>query len=390
MIHPEVQRRALVVMAVCASLSVACSRDDPFDGFRSRSLPESGIHLLETSARFSFVRDITVSGEAIWVLDSEPPFLTRLGWDGPDELSLGRRGGGPGEFTHPRTIQPVAGVASDGVRVWDFGAGRVLAFDGAGALKEETRLHDPGLIRGRSDLPEVSFLDPYRIRVDHSIVFANAFDRRLDRTSDLASGALVRASLDLALLDTVCSLEDHVPEGLESLKEWASQPVWDFCQGEVVLWSPRAAKLIWMDPKGEVLRERGMDLPSIPIRLQDIERYLERMARLEMGPDYRTAGIDFAQMARTTRDRFAEDRPGVTGMLCGEEGEVWLRLFDTDPDPLGRGREWLLVRAGEQPSLIRFPRAFKPFRFSRIRALGIVEIPGEGQGLAWMDWTSLE
>lgn len=133
-----------------------------------------------------------------------------------------------------------------------------------------------------------------------------------------------------------------------------------------------------------------MDLPSIPIRLQDIERYLERMARLEMGPDYRTAGIDFAQRARTTRDRFAEDRPGVTGILCGEKGEVWLRLFDTDPDPLGRGREWLLVRAGEEPSLIRFPRAFKPFRFSRTRALGIVEIPGEGQGLAWMDWTSLE
>jgi hypothetical protein len=34
-----------------------------------------------------------------------------------------------------------------------------------------------------------------------------------------------------------------------------------------------------------------------PITLTDVERYLRRMARLELGPDYQGVGIDFPAMA---------------------------------------------------------------------------------------------
>lgn len=390
MISPELHCWVIrVFSALCVLLPLSCAGDDPYADFRRHPLPESSIRFLDTPTRFSSVRGITVSGETIWVLDSEPPFLTRLGWGSDGELSCGKKGRGPGEFLNPRAIQPYPPAGSGGALVWDFGSGRMVAVDGTCALKEETRFHESGLIRGRADLPEVSFLDPYRIRVNDSTAFANRFYRRLDHSSDLAHGALVRASLNLTSVDTVLSFMAHVPMGVESLKEWAPHPIWDFCDGHIVLWSPRAAKLIWMDPSGEVQTEKALDLPTTPVRARDIERYMERMAELEMGPDYRDAGINFSQLGRANQDRFAENRPGVTGMLCGEGGDLWLRLFGTDADPLGRGREWLLIRPGEDPLLIRYPRAFTPLLFSRVSALGVIEIPMEGQALAWMDYAGI-
>jgi hypothetical protein len=122
---------------------------------------------------------------------------------------------------------------------------------------------------------------------------------------------------------------------------------------------------------------------STPIESHDIEAYLRWMARLELGPDYDAAGIDYAGMARARRDQFVEVHPGPTGLRCESENKAWLRLFDTAIDPLGRGQTWLRVSKEEGLRRYRFPDAFTPAVFNAEGAFGIWEVPEGYQQLAW-------
>jgi len=99
------------------------------------------------------------------------------------------------------------------------------------------------------------------------------------------------------------------------------------------------------------------------------------MSRLELGPDHGSADISYEAMARSVRNRFADERPLATDIRCQGRETAWLRLFDASDDPVGRSRSWL--RVSRDGSVIRtvFPDTFEPLLFAPGRVLGVKSMP---------------
>ena len=99
------------------------------------------------------------------------------------------------------------------------------------------------------------------------------------------------------------------------------------------------------------------------------------MARLELGPDFDKAGLDFRQMAQARQGQFVAEHPGPTDLRCEGRNAAWLRLFGTAVDPVGRGREWVRLTADARTYRYRFPPEYAPFAFSASGAIGTIETP---------------
>jgi hypothetical protein len=162
-------------------------------------------------------------------------------------------------------------------------------------------------------------------------------------------------------------------------------PLWDACEGVVVLWDSATRRLVWLDGEGAILDAVGVPVPAAELALTDVEGYLRQMARIEIGPGYEQAGIDFAQMARADRRQFPEQAPAVTDVRCESSGAAWLRLFDTEHDPLGRGQQWWRISAEGSVEPYRFTAQYVPFAFSERSVYGLMAEADGSQRLA--RWT---
>jgi hypothetical protein len=368
----------LVALASCSPVSTGPS--DEVHGVQ-----QSEIHLLPTNARFVAVQSLVLAEEALWVLDDAPPFLTRVSLDDGQAIRAGEEGQGPGELLDPWAIQPGGKANPRGIQVWDLGNNRVSTFDSLGCAIGSERLSDEGRIRARADIRSVSYADPFRIRNAGTGVVLGSFPKRVDGTSDLGFGSLRRADSQLNPGPEFLRFADHMSQGTASLKEWAAVPLWDVCDEVVALWSPASAEVAWVGLQGEVRGSVGVDLDPTPLSLRDIEAYLRWMARLELGPDFDKAPIEYGALARSSRDRFAEFRPGATDLRCESEAAAWLRLFDTSSDPLGRSHTWLRVSPEGERRRFSFPEEFTPTVFTPQGAYGMMEAPEGYQRLAWWE-----
>jgi hypothetical protein len=326
---------------------------------------------------------VVVSDGSLWVLDGAPPFVTRVEPGSGEVLQFGPEGDGPGELRDPWAIQPTLSPSEPGVLVWDFGAGLVSEFDADSGFVASARLSDTGRIRARADIRQVSYGDPFRVRNDGRGYFATFFPGRVDRTGDLAAGVLHRSDRLLDPGPELASFSDHMGGGVSTLQEWAAVPFWDACDGVVALWSPQSASVVWLQAGGEARARVPVSLPATPLSLEDRARYLEWMARLELGPDFERAGIDFTALARAHQDRFVELRPLATDLRCEGRDVAWIRLFDTSADPLGRGQAWLRVSADGAYERFHFPPEFTPATFDGQGIYGVLEVPEGYQALAW-------
>ena len=345
---------------------------------------ESGeIQLLPIENRFVAVRDLVLVGGSLWVLDGAPPFVTRVPLEGGKAVQFGGEGEGPGEFLNPWAIQPSVRPDRSGVRVWDLVTLRVSTFDSLGHFVGSERLSDEGRIRARTDIREVSYADPFRVRSVGTDIVVGHFPRRIDRTADLVMGSLRRADSRLEPLGELVRFADHMKGGTSSFREWAAVPLWDVCDGALALWSPASDEIVWMDLQGEVRASAPVREKPSELRSEDIEAYLKWMARLEIGPGYEEAEINYASMAKTYRDRFAEYRPIATDLRCESKGVAWFRLFDTSSDPLGRGKTWMKAGREGTRQKVRFPLEFTPFVFTEGGIFGLLEAPEGHERLAW-------
>jgi len=372
------RRHAATVMWLL-SFPLACS-EGPAEPLPELRLEEWSLSPLPTKARFVAIRDMTLLGPDLWVLDGAPPFLTQISLETGEAVQFGRNGEGPGEYLAPWAVRPT--TDSTGVLVWDFGARRVTRYDLSGRLVGSQAMSQEGQIRARSNFKEVSYADPFRVRSVPIGYLAGAFDRRLDLTADYSRGSIRLSKPNLDPGQQIVRLTDLVVPGVESMKEWAAVPVWDACGRELAVWKPATSSVLWINPKGIVHLEVAVDLPPLRIKPEDIEGYLEHMARLELGSDYRDRGIDFRRMAEQARDRFAEMRPLVTDLRCQGSGTAWLRLFSTQHDPLGRSSWWVQVGPDGLINKADSPAGFSPFLFRDEGHIGSYELPGGEQAIA--------
>jgi hypothetical protein len=379
-----VSRRLALLAALVTALGPAglgCAQAPSAEEAASETVALEELQVLAPGARFTAVRELVLSGASLWVLDGSPPFVTRVTLEGGEVIAFGARGPGPGELMDPRSLLPSPGAPEGSVWVWDYGTGRVSRFDSAGVFLASEPMDEGGATRVRRDLEEVSYVEPFRVRSLGAELLASHFPGRVDRSSDLVTGSLVRTHHRLAPGPVLARFSYHAGPASGGPREWEALPLWDACDGVVVLWSPASGQLLWLDGQGQTLRGAAVEKSPGPITLMDVERYLRRMARLELGPDYEGAGIDFTAMAGARRDQFPQRRPLATGLRCASADVAWVRLFDTDPDPLGRSRTWLRVPASGPQDAVTFPPAFSPFVFTPQGALGVLEAP-DGQRLA--------
>lgn len=336
------------------------------------------------SVRFAAVRDIILSDGFLWILDSEPPFLTRLDPETGESLQVGYEGDGPGEFRDPSAIQPAVDTDPSHVLVWDFGALRVSEFDQDGAFLSSDRLSEEGGIRARSDFRDVSYGNPFRVRNHGQSFLMGQFPGRIDRTADLLSGSLTLTTRWMEPGITLQAFSTHGANEVGQDREWASVPFWDSCDGVVAFLSPSMNGVQWIDGRGGQRAERQVEIAPKAVEPADIQRYLEWMARLELGTGYPAAEIDFEALAHRYEDRFSPLAPVATDLRCESEKAAWIRLFDTSHDPLGRGPEWLRVPQGAGAIRgVRFPPVFTPVLFSEGTVVGILENwQDRGQALA--------
>jgi len=371
-----------ILVAVVPFVAAACSFGESGTNIVSRTIEADEIRLLPTSSGFVAVRDVILLDGSLWVLDGAPPFGARVALGDGEARHFGTEGEGPGEFLDPRAIQPTLSPDTSGVLVWDLGAGRVSEFDGSGTFLESARLSDRGRIRARSNIRDVSYADPFRVRNNRLTFMVGQFPRRIDRTGDLARGSLNRADRLLEPGPELALFSDHVAEGALSFREWSPMPFWDACDGVVVLWSPGSEEILWLDSSGTIGARVPVELPSAPVSLKDIERYLRWMGRLELGPGYEDSGIDFASLALEYRSQFADQRPVATDLRCESRGVAWMRMFDTSADPLGRGTDWLKVSIDAVIERFNFPAEFNPVVFTGQAIYGTLEVSEGHQSLA--------
>ena len=376
---------ALVGMAVCS-----CLPGSSPDGIDVLQVESNDIRAVTSEVRFVSVRDMVLDSGSVWVLDGAPLFLSRVSLGDGGSVQFGGEGQGPGELLNPWAIQPHSGPGGAGIRVWDLGTNRVSLFDTLGGLQTSESLSDEGMIRARSDIRNVSYADPFRVRSEGNTTVVGDFPRRVDRTGDIAAGSLRRADHRLSPGPPLVRFSDHIEGGVPSQQEWAGVPLWDLCDEAVALWSPSSAQVVWMDLDGTEVGWTPVDGASAEIDLGDIEAYLRWMGRLELGPDHDAAGIDYARVARASRDRFAQRHPGPVDVRCEALGVSWLRLFDTSVDPLGRGQTWWRVSDKEDPRRYRFPEGFTPVVFAGEGAYGVLEVAEGYQLLAWWNGRTIQ
>ena len=347
------------------------------------TVEEWDVQAVPTETRFLAVRDMFLSDGALWVLDGAPPFVTRLSLETGEVLQFGREGGGPGEFRAPWAIQPTSD--SSGVLVWDFGSYRVTEFEPDGSVVSVSDMDPDGRMVVRSRFRDVSYADPHRVRATPDGFISASFGTRLEHTSDFARGVLRLSDQRFRSGKVLLRLSELVVPGIESMKEWGAMPFWDVCDGHLVVWDPSSSEVMWMNSAGRSVTQVPSELLIRPIEHGDIERYLERMARIELGPEYRQHDLQIRRMARSYRDRFATETPVVTDLRCEDRNTIWLRLFSTANDPLGRGSDWIRVDAQGFRGHRRAPPGFTPFLFTSAGYFGLLELPDGDQIIAFVD-----
>ena len=360
-------------LAVFLMVVLGCGSSSDRIGAGTYSVGEADIQVIHPDLEFTGVRDLVLADAGLWVLDGAEPYLTRAPLTDGSPTQFGKHGQGPGEFRNPWSIQPVTDSDDPAIDVWDLGNGRVSRFGTQGDYLGSEPVGGQNWMRVRGNIREVSYVDPFRVRKSGEGFVSAYFSRRVDRTPDLAGGVLRSVGRRLQPRSEMARFKDHVPKTSSSLREWAPMPLWDACDGMVVLWSPATGSLLWLDSQGGVHAETPVQAPVRAIGLEDIMTYLRRMARLELGPEFEAAGIDFRGFARQARDRFAEEAPSATDIRCETKSTVWLQLFDTSHDSTGKSQTWIQISRSGSSRRFTFPNSFTPSVFSSEGVFGLSE-----------------
>lgn len=354
----------------------ACGRSVADAPEHTRVIRLEELERLPVDITFSDVREVTVTAEAIWVLDRHPPFLTSIARGAePRVVQFGDDGGGPNEFRQPVALGP----EREGVHVWDAQLGKRALFATDGSLKEVELLNRDRRGPIRSNIEQVSHLDPWRIRRVGRAWAYSLLPDGMNRPMDYVGGSLVAADRNLGSPTPLFEFADLAPRDERSRGQFPAMPLWDACSSGLLVWNPRLAQIEWRDTSGDVVRTQPLSSEGVETTLADVEQFLRAMARLELGP----AGhdVDVRGRAEEVREAFGRLATPFVDVRCDHQGLGWIRLFDLEADPLGDGPSWLVLAPSGLLAQVRFPEGFTPHAFTGDAVLGVLETE-QGQALA--------
>jgi hypothetical protein len=284
--------------------------------------------------------------------------------------SIGRQGGGPGEF---ESLGLVAGFAGDSLVAFDVALRRYSVFDDTGAFARSGSLAvaDAGLL-----IPVGAFQDgALVVRVGLPIRpsgFASAsIFGGSPAGEQRGTTPLFRAPLDGSPLDSIASMP-----GSEVLVQASGTAmfVWPIHFGRVPVVAARDSLVVIGDGDGfglDVRRQNGQLIRrfrrptgSRPVSPGDLDGLIgEQLATLPID-----ARESMAARLRETPHRAT--KPPYDRVVISEVGEIWVRHFVTSP-AAERYSTWSVFAAGgEWLCDVAMQAAFAPFAITRDRLLG--------------------
>ena len=267
----------------------------------------------------------------IFVLDDQAQEVRVFDRDGAFVRTVGRKGGGPGEFTQAGSV----GLSRDG-KIWVMGMGKgsVSIFDTAGTYLRDERTKTGGMV-----------FKPYPGRFDPMGRY-NVVVPRIGEEGDI-SFALARFDQDFTPIDTIPVPEDPVKREIFELvnEEGTSMTragvpfqgslVWRFSRSGT-LWTLVTDRYEFAEiaADGGTLRRVAKEHGSIPVSSAEREEALE--------------GLDWFrnQGGKIDPSKIPTSKPPTVHFFLDDEGNLWVqrgaansedegRLFDI-LDPEGR------------------------------------------------------
>ena len=265
--------------------------------------------------------------------------------------TVGRKGGGPGEF---EDMWGMTRLPGDSLGVWDWTAKRLTVYDDEGNFG---RIVTPTAVEGFVPRLVGAFDDGsfvYRAGFNPTTIFQAGGGLRDDSVS------LVRASLaDGAVLDTLGPYPADI-----TFVEMSESGFWTrqvpFGRREHVavrgdgVWvgDDRAGEVRVYDATGRLVRITRLPHSPAPVTQDDIDRYRERtLEEVE-------AGRLAEERRRLDQLPAAETLPAFTSLGVDRLGRTWLRLYGSDESTPAA---WVILNPdGELAARINMPYGAQP------------------------------
>ena len=275
-----------------------------------------------------------------------------FGADGGHLASLGRRGGGPGEFQVPMWV----GAHGDSLLVWDAAVERLTVYDAAGKLGRTTQFPAVG----------GSFPSVVGVFGDGALLLESGTDEGAAARAEGAwrgSTQLVRVSVDGRFADTMLTLPaserfayrsgNGMGQVVEDLP-FGKRTVIAVAPGGVMFGTGDAYRIQMIDTAGHARDLLRTAWTPQAVSARDVEDYWARMITVGSRSDAREAE------AQRSRIPYPRNLPPYEALLADSAGALWIK--DAQPP---RGWDdpdlWRVYSAAGAPlATIELPARVRP------------------------------
>jgi sugar lactone lactonase YvrE len=334
------------------------------EAWRVGSGPLLRIGVVEGEAAYQFTGvagAVRLADGRVVVADGGAQEVRFFGPDGVHFRTVGRPGGGPGEFTG------LSGLGKDGSgRIWayDFSLRRITWMDEAGEITRFTSLGmEPAMLNPVGALPDGTFLLKQLWGAEQTSE-ASTTGLRRDPI------AIVRFGVDGVLVDTLglfpgreVYLTDEGGRGVMNTPPFARNASATLRGGRVVVGPQIHFELREMSPEGRVLRVVRVLGKEEAVGPEELERYIQ--LRLQAAPPER-----HAEMRRSLESMpVPETMPPYGGILGDEDGNLWVGEWAMYPQVAG---SWdVFDPAGAWLGAVGTPPKFDPRDIGSDWVLGV-------------------
>ncbi|MGW8265097.1 MAG: hypothetical protein ACWGSQ_01950 [Longimicrobiales bacterium] len=300
------------------------------EGWRVGSEPLLRIGVVEGEVAYQFTGvtgAVRLSDGGVAVADGGTQEVRFFGPDGGFLRSVGRRGGGPGEFTG---LSDLGKDASARIWAYDFSLRRITWLDEAGEITALTSLGmEPAMINPVGALPDGTFVLKQLWGAEQTSQ-ASSTGLRRDPI------AVVRFDVDGSLVDTLglfpgreVVLTDEGGRGVMNTPPFARNASTTLRGDRVVVGPQSRFELLEIGPEGRVLRVVRARETATPVGPEQLEAYIQ--GRLRTAPPER-----HAEIRRSLEDMpVPETIPPYGGILGDEDGNLWVGAWAMYPEVAG-------------------------------------------------------
>jgi hypothetical protein len=290
------------------------------------SVLDIGSQSADPNQEFSgFVIPVLLSDGRIVVANGGTGELRFFGADGKWVKSVGRRGGGPGEFEDLGWLDVGAG---DTLRTYDWGLRRLSVFSPDGVFLRPVALLTGG---------EVSSPRPLGMLGDGRLVAQSQNAVTLESKPGAGRNTVPLFALDLirGVAESLGGFPGHeymIHTGKGSVSAGSlpfGKDLHVLVHGSrVYVGTADAPEVLVLGTDGRVERVLRWTAASVPVTPADIEAYTEASSQ-EFGPGQEERRERF--LIRLKQTPFPKWKPAYAGLLAGPDGSIWVRGY-TEPD----------------------------------------------------------